>query len=80
MKHLKKFESLHLREVKFTNKRNPQLEIIVTKSPDGRIVNIENETDICKVLPHYIWKKILEDFEVKLLIKKHRPDMKVQQH
>jgi hypothetical protein len=46
MKHLKKFESIHLREVKFTNKRNPQLEIIVTKSPDGRIVNIENETGI----------------------------------
>ena len=37
-------ESIHLREVKFTNKRNPRLEIIVTKTPDGRIVNIENET------------------------------------
>lgn len=39
-------EGLHEREVKFTNKRNPRLEIIVTKSPDGRITNIENETGI----------------------------------
>jgi hypothetical protein len=47
MKHLKSFnESLHHREVKFTNKRNPRLEIVVTKSPDGRIINIENETGI----------------------------------
>ena len=37
-------ESINIREVKFTNKRNPRLEIIVTKTPDGRIVNIENET------------------------------------
>lgn len=37
-------ESIHEREVKFTNKRNPRLEIVVTKSPDGRITNIENET------------------------------------
>jgi hypothetical protein len=47
MKHLKNFnESLNLREVKFTNKRNGRLEIVVTKSPDGRIINIENETGI----------------------------------
>jgi hypothetical protein len=39
-------EGLHEREVKFTNKRNPRLEIVVTKSPDGRITNIENETGI----------------------------------
>ena len=39
-------ESIHEREVKFTNKRNPRLEIIVTKSPDGRITGIENETGI----------------------------------
>lgn len=45
MRHLKNFnESIHLREVKFTNKRNPSIEIVVTKSPDGRITNIENET------------------------------------
>ena len=37
-------ESIHEREVKFTNKRNPRLEIVVTKSPDGRITGIENET------------------------------------
>ena len=37
-------ESIYEREVVFTNKRNPRLEIIVTKSPDGRIVNIENVT------------------------------------
>ena len=37
-------ESIHEREVVFTNKRNPRLKIIVTKSPDGRIVNIENGT------------------------------------
>lgn len=39
-------ESIHEREVKFTNKRNPRLEIVVTKSPDGRIIGIENETGI----------------------------------
>jgi hypothetical protein len=37
-------ESINEKEVVFTNKRNPRLEIIVTKSPDGRIVNIENVT------------------------------------
>ena len=45
MKHLKNFnESIHEREVVFTNKRNPGLEIVVTKSPDCRITEIENET------------------------------------
>ena len=45
MKHLNKFnESIYEKEIIFTNKRNPRLEIIVTKSPDGRITNIENET------------------------------------
>jgi hypothetical protein len=39
-------ESIHEKEIKFTNKRNPRLEIVVTKSPDGRITNIENETGI----------------------------------
>jgi hypothetical protein len=39
-------ESIQEREVKFTNKRNPRLEIVVTKSPDGRITGIENETGI----------------------------------
>ncbi len=37
-------ESIHEREVVFANKRNPRLKIIVTKSPGGRIVNIENGT------------------------------------
>ena len=47
MKHLKRFnESINLREVKFTNKRNPRLEIVVTKTSDGRIQSIENETGI----------------------------------
>ena len=45
MKHLKNFnESIYEREVVFTNKRNPRLEIVVTKSPDGRITEIQNET------------------------------------
>lgn len=39
-------EGINLREVKFTGKRNPRLEIVVTKTPDGRITNIENETGI----------------------------------
>jgi hypothetical protein len=39
-------EGLHEIEIRFTNKRNPRLEIVVTKSPDGRITNIENETGI----------------------------------
>lgn len=56
------------------------LELIKIYASRIHNINIENETDICKVLPHYISKKILEDFEGKLLIKKHRPDMKVQQH
>ena len=45
MKHLNQFnESIYEKEIIFTHKRNPRLEIIVTKSPDGRIVNIENES------------------------------------
>ena len=58
MKHIKRFdnpkiysnqnikEGMNLREVRFTNKRNPRLEIVVTKTPDGRITNIENKTGI----------------------------------
>jgi len=36
----------HLRKVEFTGKRNPNLKITVTKTPDGRIVEIENERNI----------------------------------
>ena len=58
MKHIKRFdnpkiysnqnikEGMNLREVRFTNKRNTRLEIVVTKTPDGRITNIENKTGI----------------------------------
>ena len=47
MKHLNPFnESIYEKEIIFTHKRNPRLEIVVTKSPDGRIVSIENESGI----------------------------------
>jgi len=47
LKHLKLFEEIGLqREVIFTHKRNPNLEIAVTKSLDGRIINIENNSSI----------------------------------
>ena len=46
MKYIKQFESMHQKVVKFTNKRNPRLEIVVTKTPDGRITDIQNETGI----------------------------------
>lgn len=39
-------ESVYERKVRFTNKRNPRLEIVVTKTQDGRITNIENKTGI----------------------------------
>jgi hypothetical protein len=48
MKHLKRYdESIHEREVVFTNKRNPRLEIIVTKLPflkdmNGDIFSLTN--------------------------------------
>ena len=46
MKHIKVFEEFGGREkqVVFTGKRNPRLVIKVLKSPDGRIIEIENET------------------------------------
>jgi hypothetical protein len=37
-------ESIYEKEVVFTNKRNPRLVITIKKNPDGRIVEIENET------------------------------------
>jgi hypothetical protein len=37
-------ESIYEREVVFTNKRNPRLVITIKKNPDGRIIEIENET------------------------------------
>jgi hypothetical protein len=39
-------ESIYEREIVFTSKRNPRLVIIVKKSPDGRITEIENESGI----------------------------------
>lgn len=39
-------ESIYEREVVFTNKRNPRLVITIRKNPDGRITEIENETDM----------------------------------
>ncbi len=47
MKHIQSFnESFDQVIVKFTHKRNPRLEISVTKTLDGRIVNIINETGV----------------------------------
>jgi len=46
MKHIKYFKESVETEVVFTNKRNPNLKIIVKKSRDGRIISIDNETGI----------------------------------
>lgn len=46
MKHIKYFKESVETQIVFTNKRNPNLEIIVTKSRDGRIVSIDNESGI----------------------------------
>jgi hypothetical protein len=46
MKHIKYFKESVETEVVFTNKRNPNLKIIVTKSREGRIISIDNETGI----------------------------------
>lgn len=47
IKSFSKFNESYLeKEIVFTNKRNPILEIIVKKSPDGRIIDIQNETGI----------------------------------
>jgi len=48
MKHIKVFEEFggKEKEVVFTGKRNPRLVIKVLKSPDGRIIEIENETGL----------------------------------
>lgn len=47
IKSFSKFNESYLeKEIVFTNKRNPRLEIIVKKSPDGRITDIQNETGI----------------------------------
>ena len=48
MKHIKVFEEFggKEKEVVFTGIRNPRLVIKVLKSPDGRIIEIENETGI----------------------------------
>ncbi len=39
-------ESINQREVIFTNKRNPQLVITVKKSPDGRIISLDNKSGV----------------------------------
>jgi hypothetical protein len=52
MKNIKSFAELNLiteavsRTVEFKNKRNPNLKIVVTKTPDGRITEIDNKTGI----------------------------------
>lgn len=47
IKSFSKFNESYLeKEIVFTNRRNPRLEIIVKKSPDGRITDIQNETGI----------------------------------
>ena len=46
MKHIKIFEEFSEKVVTFTNKRNPRLVIKVTKTPDGRITDIDNPTGI----------------------------------
>lgn len=46
MKHIKIFEEFREKVVTFTNKRNPRLVIKVTKTPDGRITDIDNPNGI----------------------------------
>lgn len=48
MEHIKSFNEMALpeREIIFTHKRNPILEIIVKKTPDGRITNIKNNSQM----------------------------------
>jgi hypothetical protein len=48
MQHIKSFNEMALpeREIIFRHKRNPRLEIIVKKTPDGRITNIENNSQM----------------------------------
>jgi hypothetical protein len=47
MEHIKLFEEFGVNEkvITYTNKRNPRLIIKLTKSPDGRITNIDNPTN-----------------------------------
>jgi len=46
MQNIKSFNEMSIpeRKVKFTHKRNSRLEITVTKTPDGRITSIENNS------------------------------------
>lgn len=47
MKYIKAFESHSGKsEIKFVGKRNPRLVITVTKSRDGRITDIDNESGV----------------------------------
>lgn len=48
MQHIKSFNEMAMpeREIIFTHKRNPHFEIIVKKTPDGIITNIENNSQI----------------------------------
>lgn len=48
MKNIKSFNEMDLseREVIFTHKRNPSLEIKVMKTPDGRITSVENNAQV----------------------------------
>ena len=62
MKHLKSFESRNERIIVFTNKRNTRLSITVNVSPDGRIVDIENETGIR--FPFSIGQSLSRNIEV----------------
>lgn len=46
MKHLKKFNESVENEIVFKGKRNPNLIIMVKKSPDGKITSIVNRTGV----------------------------------
>lgn len=46
MKIIKIFEEFREKVITFTNKRNPRLVIKVTKTPDGRITDIDNPNGI----------------------------------
>lgn len=46
MKHIKIFEEFGQKVVTFSNERNPRQVIKVTKTPDGRITEIDNPTGV----------------------------------
>ena len=63
MNNLKTFESFGETEIKFTHKRNPNLNFSVYKNADGTISRIEN----CQIrFPFQIGQRISRNIEVGL--------------